>query len=112
MLKAPALLRRLSTPARVALGVAAAIVTLFFVDAEFWNHVQAATDAFAKAEEKGNDLSEMLKGKIAVIVTTIVLIVVGLMMQFNRIPHTIGIRILIGTLVIGSAAGIAEWAYA
>jgi type IV secretory pathway VirB2 component (pilin) len=92
-------------------ALCAAVLAFALLDAEFINHALAAADPFAKATTKGNELADFLKGKIAIIITTIVIIVVGMLMLMSRISHLVGVRILIGSILIGGAASIAEWAY-
>lgn len=107
-------LSRLSMPAAVALGAlaaAVAVVALGFVDAQFFNHAWAA-DPLEKVDSKGNELLDAMKGKFAITFTAIVLTITGLLMQQGRVPHTVGVRIVIGTLIVGGSASIAEWAYA
>lgn len=107
-------LSRLSSPTAKALAVVAAIVAvvaLAFVDAEFFNHALAA-DPLEKVDSKGKEFLDVLKGNFAITFTAIVLAITGLLMQQGRIPHTVGVRIVIGTLVVGGSASIAEWAYA
>ncbi len=95
----------------LALLTMVAIVALAFFDANWLNLAHAAADPFAKTTAKGNELADALKGKIAITLTTIVIIVTGILMLMSRISHLVGVRILIGTLLIGGAASIAEWAY-
>jgi type IV secretory pathway VirB2 component (pilin) len=89
------------------------IIAIALIDAQWLNHAiaQTAADPFAKVTTKGTELSGFLKGKIAIIMTTIVIIVVGMLMLMSRISHLVGVRILIGAILIGAAGSIAEWAY-
>lgn len=93
------------------LALLACLATAVF-DANVINLAHAAADPFAKATEKGNSLSELLRGKIAVTITGIVIAVVGILMLMSRISHLVGVRILIGAIIIGSATGVAEWMFA
>lgn len=87
---------------------------IYLLDAELFNHAQAASGSgvFDKGQEKGNELAELMRGKIAVTITGLVIAVCGTLMQLGRLSHMIGVRIIIGALIIGSAMGIAEFLYA
>lgn len=93
----------------------AAVLTAFIADADLFNHAMAASDAggvFDKGAQKGNDIADAMKGKIAVTITGLVIGVVGILMQLGRVQHTIGVRIIAGAIVVGSCMGIAEFLYA
>ncbi|SEP43273.1 TrbC/VirB2 family protein [Nitrosovibrio sp. Nv6] len=98
--------------------VLAAIVVSVLLDMDLISaaHAQVSGggsggDPFAKVNTKGGELAGWLRGKIAVSITTVVIIVVGLLMLMSRISHLVGVRIILGALLVGGAAGIAEWAY-
>lgn len=102
---------------KFALSALVAVVALggfYLLDAELFNQALAASagGVFDKGAEKGNELAELMKGKIAITVTGLVIAVCGLMMQMGRLNHMIGIRIIMGTFVVGSCMGIAEFFYA
>lgn len=94
------------------LAVLVASLICLALDVSVWNIAHAAADPFAKATEKGNSLSELLRGRIAVTITGIVIAVVGILMLMSRISHLVGVRILIGAIIIGSATTVAEWMFA
>lgn len=71
----------------------------------------AASDPFDAATTKGDDLVTMLKGKIAITITAIVISVTAILMLMSRVSHLVGVRIMAGAFILGSAAGIAEWLY-
>lgn len=94
--------------ALLILALAAVAVVLFIEPSVVW----ASADPFAKGDAKGKELHEWITGHIAITITAVVIAVVGIMMLMNRINHLIGVRIIMGTLIIGSSLSIAEWAYA
>lgn len=103
---------------QLAFLVVVAVVALALfaaIDAEFFNHAMAASggadSAFSKGEEKGDELAKLLAGKIAVTITTIVAIICGLLMQMGRLSHMVGVRVIVGTFIVGCAADLAAWAY-
>ncbi|BCT69592.1 TrbC/VirB2 family protein [Nitrosospira sp. NRS527] len=107
----------MSSKKKVVLGIlvlAAAVVSVL-LDVDLINsayaQVSGGSDPFAKVNTKGGELAGWLRGKIAVTITTIVIIVVGILMLMSRISHLVGVRIILGALLVGGAAGIAEWAY-
>lgn len=111
--------RTVSHAKQLALIVGLAVVALAcfaLVDAEVFNNAWAASSGaagpFDKANQKGTDLADLMKGKIAVTITTVIIAVVGILMQLNRISHMIGVRVILGVLIVGGAAGLAEWLYA
>lgn len=107
-------MKKFSKFALLALVAVVALGGIYLLDAELFNHANAASGAgvFDKGQEKGNEIAELMRGKIAVTVTGIVIAVCGLLMQLGRLSHMIGVRIIIGALIIGSAMGIAEFLYA
>ena len=91
--------------------VVLALVGVFLIDAEFFNHALAAGDVFSKGEEKGNEIAKLAKGKIAVTVTGLAIIVCGILMQMGRLSHMVGVRIIVGAFLIGAAMDIAAFLY-
>lgn len=81
------------------------------LDVNVMNLAMAAEDPFKKATDKGNSLVEALTGNLAAVVTGLVIVIVGFLMLTSRISHLVGVRILLGTIVIGSAMSIAQWMY-
>lgn len=109
-------MKKVSHAKPIALSLALAVLALvgvFFIDAEFFNHALAgdAGGVFAAGEEKGNAIAELAKGKIAIVVTGLTIIVCGIMMQMGRLSHMIGVRIIIGAFLTGSAMDIAQFLY-
>jgi len=107
----------MSSNKSVVLGMAVlvAVVAAMVCDVDLINsayaQVASGSDPFAKVNSKGGELAGWLRGKIAVTITTIVIIVVGILMLMSRLSHLVGVRIILGSLLVGGAAGIAEWAY-
>lgn len=98
-----------------AILVLAVAVVSVLLDVDLISAAQAqvsSSDPFAKVNSKGGELAGWLRGKIAVTITTVVIIVIGILMLMSRISHLVGVRIILGALLVGGAAGIAEWAYA
>lgn len=91
------------------LALALVVVAL---DINVFNLAMAAeSDPFKKATDKGNSLAEMLTGNLAAVVTGLVIIITGFLMLTSRISHLVGVRILLGAVVIGSAMSIAQWMF-
>lgn len=87
-------------------------VVVIALDVSAFNHALAAgSDPFAKASEKGNSLAEFMTGTLAAVVTGLVIIITGFLMLTSRISHLVGVRIILGAILIGSAMGIAKWLY-
>lgn len=98
-------------PIDMTLAVMVAVLAFALVDANFINLAHAAADPFAKTTTKGNELIGFLTGSIAVMVTTLVIVVIGFLMLMSRISHLLGVKLIIGAGLIGAAGGIAEWIY-
>lgn len=82
------------------------------LDVSAINHALAAgSDPFEKATSKGNSLAEFLTGSLAAVVTGLVIIITGFLMLTSRISHLIGVRIILGAILIGSAMSVAQWLY-
>lgn len=94
--------------------VAGVFMLFMIVDAGWFNEAWAigkGTDPFDAATTKGNDLVDILKGKIAITITAIVISVTAILMLMSRVSHLVGVRIMAGAFILGSAAGLAEWLY-
>lgn len=78
------------------------IIFLGFIAIE----VFAAEDVFAKVKGKGDEIIKGLKAIVAV-VTTIVIIVAGIMSYKGRLATQNMIAIIVGAIIIGAAAEIA-----
>ena len=105
---------KLTSTGWAVLTLIAALAAVAFLDASLFNHAWAsgAGDAFSKGEAKGNELADLLRGKIAVTITGLVIGVVAIMMQMGRVSHLVGVRIIVGALIVGSCMSIAEFLYA
>jgi type IV secretory pathway VirB2 component (pilin) len=97
---------------RALLLALVALVGIYLVDAEFFNHALAQSDVFAKGEEKGNEIAELLAGKIAITITGLAIAICGVLMQMGRLSHMVGIRIIVGAFIISAAMDIAAFLYA
>lgn len=96
------------------MSVVVAVFTLvMIVDANFINEAWAAKgrDPFDSATTKGGELVDILKGKIAITITAIVISITAILMLMSRVSHLVGVRIMAGAFILGSAAGLAEWLY-
>lgn len=69
----------------------------------------AADDPFEAATEKTNEIVESLTGGLAIALCTVAIIVAGLGMLFGKIQKETAFKIIGGAIIIGSAAGIADW---
>lgn len=67
----------------------------------------AVTDVFAKVNTKGNTIITGLRD-IAVVIATVAIMVVGFMMYKGRIGNQMAFGIIIGSIVLGAAAEIAD----
>lgn len=92
----------------------AALPLLMWLDAELFNHAFAASagGVFDKGEEKGNEIAELLKGKIAVTITGLAVGVCAILMQMGRLSHMVGIRIMAGAFIVSACMDIAAFLYA
>lgn len=66
-----------------------------------------AEDVFAKVNTKGNEIITGLRN-IAVVIATIAIMIVSFMMYKGRIGNQMAFGIIIGSIVLGAAAEIAE----
>lgn len=95
-----------------ALLAVVALAGLYLIDAEFFNHALAAGDVFAKGEEKGNEIAELLKGKIAVTITGLTIAVCAIMAQLNRLSHMVAVKIVLSAFILSGCMDIAAFLYA
>lgn len=96
---------------------AVALIALALLDASLFNEAQAAigkggADPFTAATAKADEATTYLTGTIAISITAMVIAVVGILMLMGRVSHMLGVRIMGGALLIGSAVSIAAWLYA
>ena len=71
--------------------------------------VAFADDPFATATEKTDEMVGYLSGNFAVAICTLVIVVAAIAMLMNKLRMDWGLRIIGGAIVIGSAAGIADF---
>lgn len=69
----------------------------------------SGTDPFAAATKKTNELNSDLAGGIAMAVTVLVIIICGFAIMFGKISQRLGLSVIGGALVIGSATTIASF---
>jgi len=84
-----------------------------FMAALYTNAAMAAGgDPFQKATEKTSEISDYLAGGIALAVTTLVIVIAGFGLMFNKLRQETAMRIIGGALVIGGATSIAAFLFA
>lgn len=71
----------------------------------------AADDPFAKATEKTEDITALII-TLAQAIAGIMIVIFGLLLITGNIKKELGIAIVIGSLVIGSAATISSFLFA
>ncbi len=68
-----------------------------------------AGDPFGKATSKLNELGQLLGGPIAIAVITLAVIIAGFGLILHKFTKETAIKIVVGGVIISSAAGIGGW---
>lgn len=95
--------------------VLAVVPLLFWLDAEFFNQALAGSgpgDVFQKGEDKGNQIADALKGKIAITITGLSVAFCAVMALMSRMNYLTAVRIIVASLVLSSCMEIAAFLYA
>ena len=84
-------------------------VTFFFSNLAT---VFGGSDPFETATDKADELTEYLSGDFAVALCTVVIVVAAIALMMNKLRMEWALRIIGGAIIVGSAAKVAEWAFA
>ncbi len=71
-----------------------------------------ADDPFAAATAKTDEMSDLLGGKFAVALCTLIIVIASIALMMNKLRMDWALRIIGGAILIGSAAAIATWVMA